>query len=422
VFDSEGMNLRKDLLLTFGSMAAVGAVVFGIGFVALSFLVKPGSAEKHPPEAHAGEKKKDAHGKHEATKSSDKHAPEAHGAEDSHAKPPAHEDPHPSSDSAGPKNTERLTELENKYKSFVARGMHDDARTITAKAFTIAPKNDPEWLKRSGDATFNSSDLGSQQRYAKALATYTDLLNSTSPNLNDEYREWAQWRICECLHNLMHFDDALRAMKAYLGEYPRNPRRHEIRLKYANCLVSNGRAPEALTALDLITGDDVPKEIAARALNERARIILERSKNDVPDAPIQVKAPTEAPIVPKNHVLPGDESPKIEEIVNAIDARHGVESTTTSSHAPAPETHHAEVRAKHEVAAPSNTEAKPADGVSNAKWAEISAAVQEYEFAKAADLLKPYIDDSSVLTQQQRAQVMLRYAALLTEATQSGRK
>jgi len=424
------MNLRKDILLTFGSMAAVGAVVFGIGFLALSFLVKPLTAA-HAPAAHGAEKT-DAHGKHEPKKTADKktddkktddkHGAHGDGADEaSHdAKPHKKDEGHTSGETAGTDPNDQLAELDKKYKAHIAKGMHDDARTVASKAFTITPKNDPEWLKRSADATFQSTDMGSQQRHAKAMASYIDLLNSTSANLNEEHREWAQWRICECLQNLMHFDDAIRAMKAYLGEYPRNPRRHEIRLKYAQCLVAGGRTPEALNMLDLIKGDDVPKEIDARALNERARIILERSKNDVPDAPIQVASPTAAPIVPKDHVVPSKESAALKDVINAIDSAHGDEGTDAA--ATVPDMHHAEVPPNHDVPPTAHEEPATVDGVPSATWAAIRSAVQEAEFTKVSELMKPYIDHTSTFSQQQRAQVMLRYAGLLTEVTQSGRK
>jgi tetratricopeptide (TPR) repeat protein len=458
VSDNEGVTVRKDLLLTFGSMAGVGAVVFGLGFVALSFLVKPGntdahaSAEAHGDEhgeghgdkkdAHGAEKsgghgeKADAHGKAEA-KGHDTHGDDKkddHGAHDEKghdAKGHGEEAPKGDSHSQTPpaaSNAERLKLLDEKYKGFVTRGLHDEARTITAKAFTITPKNDPDWLQRAADSTFQSQDLGAQQRCAKALEIYTDLLNSTSANLNDEHREWAQWRICQCLQNLMRFDDAIRAMKIYLEQYPKNARRHETRLGYAQCLVAQGRTPEASDVLEQITGADVPKEVAARALNERARITLERSKNEVPDAPIKVASPNEPPIVNKDHVLPAnptDEAGLLKGVIQKIEDPEHVEHRPARGEARQPAHEHASAdtqpkhSAGHQV---DHVATKPDNDLSTEQWATIRKAAQDGEYTKLDELMKPYTDPSSTISEQQRAKVMIRYAAILTEIAQSGRK
>jgi tetratricopeptide (TPR) repeat protein len=408
-------TLRKDILVTFGSMAAVGAVVFGLGFVALSFLVKKKTADS----AHAAEgsdphatDKPAGHGAEKSTAQADKaHGAEktapAHGEGDAHAPADAHgENDAPNAaaghEKAGAPTSEKLKELAGKYNAMMTRGSFEEARVLAAKGLAQTSRDDPEWLQRAADATFRSDDLHSQKRYSKALEYYNDLLNSPSPYLTDAHREWAQWRITLCLKEQMKSEDASIAAKVYLDQFPKNPRRHEVRLVYAQCLDAVKRADEAIEALEKISGKDVPKDVAARALIELGRIKTDRSKTDIPDAPLKIVSGQDAPALK----IPGEE--------DIVLPKPEPEEKTTEPEKHRPTTVPAAEPVKRHTT-PAQPVPAPTGDIPAAQWEAIRQAAKNGEFSRLDQLMQPWTGAGSKLNSQQRARVMLNYAKLLSE-------
>jgi len=364
--------MQRDILITFGGIAATGAFVFGCGlFVAGSVIGSGAKTPTHQPtEAHESKTEHASSGaskqetpKQEAPSHGEK---KKKGPDDSGEKQRS-VDKHDSKRAAPilEDDSEELGQFILRYNDLLVRGMSDDARVIALKAYALSGQKDAVWLRRLADATYLSDALPAQQRFAKAYENYCALLvgveNSEAQNGD---REWAQYRACVCLRQMGRWDEALEASKNYLKQFSMTPRQPEVRLMHAQGLFVNGQLSDAREEIEQILTGTPNADVRARALLELAKIDAERVRVEPVDAPVQGLARAE--------VIPLNESP-------------------------------------------SSAAAEEIAGLPSARWQAIVKAAKSGELEEAQNLLEPIVRSGGLLNAEQRARVILNFAKLLRE-------
>lgn len=365
--------------MTFGGIAATGALIFGAGlFMAGSMMTKPQAPIAHTAETHesktespvaAAHEEKSAHAETKAAHGEEKpaHGEEKKGHEEAAAEHGGgHGEKHAEKAPILEDNTEELDQFILRFNDLVARGMNDDARIIALKAYALSGQKDAAWLRRLADTTFLSDALPAQQRYTKAYENYSALIagsDGSASQLHD--REWAQYRAAVCLRQMGRWDDALEASAKYLEQYPGTPRRPEVHLMHAQGLFASGHRAEAREEIEEILKDNPTAEIRAKALLELAMIDSERARVEPGDAPVQ--GLTRAEVVP-------------------------VDDTAAD-----------------------NLATEELTGIPTARWQAIVAAAKAGKVDEAHRLLEPMVKAGSPLSVEQRARVTLNFAKLLRE-------
>jgi len=367
--------------MTFGGIAATGALIFGAGlFMAGSMMgTKPAAhtSETHEskseaPAATAHEEKsahaesKPAHGEEKPSHGEEKKGHEEAAAEHGGEHGEKHGDKHAEKAPILEDNTEELDQFILRFNDLVARGMNDDARVIALKAYALGGQKDAAWLRRLADTTFLSDALPAQQRYTKAYENYSALIAGAEGGATQTSdREWAQYRAAICLRQMGRWDDALEASASYLERFPGSPRRNEVHLMHAQGLFANGHRAEAREEIEEILKDNPTAEIRAKALLELAMIDSERARVEPGDAPVQGLTRAE--------VVPIDET------------------------------------------ASNNLATEELTGIPTARWQAIVAAAKAGKVDEAHRLLEPMVKAGGPLSTEQRARVTLNFAKLLRE-------
>ena len=252
--------MQKDHYVMAGGVAAVGAVVFGCGLLAIgSFVATP--AATLPTQAVP---KEAAVAKHEAGPAAQPQSPAA----------------------KGESSREELARFTTRYNDMLVRGNFDDARVIASQALKLAGPTNPTWLRHLADAIYQSEGLPLQQRLAKAYETYATLLaHPEGPADMSEDREWAQYRVCVCLYQMGRCADAMQAGVVYTQEYPGGAHRPEVRLLLARGMLANGQPAEARAELAGILAENPPPQVRASVLIESAQADRARTVGDATKTP-----------------------------------------------------------------------------------------------------------------------------------------
>lgn len=266
---------------------------------------------------------------------------------------------------------EALKQFETQFNDNYSRGSFEDARAIALKASTLTHKEDPEWLRRTADATYLSEALPSQRRAQKALEIYSALLANSAPGAD---KQWAQYRVCLCLRQLGRWEDALQAIERFLSGYPESDRATELSLYRAQGLTALGHRDEAQLEIENLIKTPASREVHATALVELARMNLDRSKNEA--AEVRINNVTRAEVIDLSK-YPEDSPEPVRRIAPV-----------------------------------------PVD-VPDAQWESIRRALELGEIKEAQRLLNPWIDSESVLSEDQRARVSIKYANMVREMAQS---
>lgn len=346
----------------------MGAIVFGCGFIALSFLTPEAEQAKAFELPHEAQERKARIGKEQ--------------------------------------KLEQIDELKSRFEDQYSRGLFDDARITASKAMALTRNEPHEWVRRLADATFMSEALPAQQRFHKAYEGYSKILTNP-PSDKPEEMEWARYRSAECLLRMRQWDEAMQAMEIYLRDYAASSHVHEVRLMYAQSLMALGRHAKAREELKKIP-ENVPE--AAKALLELARIDSERLNHDVSEAiEIQPDKKSPAPETVKEPVGVGVKENPVKETVKAApppekEKPAPAPAVAAPKPAPAPQ--------------PETVNAGPLDDLPEAQWESIRSAAKHSKLKESQRLMEPWLASDSRLTADGRARALMKYARMLRELSQ----
>ncbi len=401
--------MKKDMIINLGGAFAIGALIFGVGLMAIGSKKAPADsapviegedpkiAEAKSEEAADKAKAKPESEKKEGAEKGGEKADEKKGEEKkdgekkdekkeekkeekkAEEKRPSPEELKKIEDEKKKekaKDLDEVQQLQLRYNDLYTRGNYDDARMIAMKAMNLMGRDDTMWIKQLADATYQAEALPAQLRFQKAFDSYASLLTS---NLSAADKEWAQYRAGLCLTHLGRWEDAQQSMDVFVKTFPKSDRIQEVRLMRAQSMFALGRRDEARDELEHLVKNPAPRDVHATALVELARVELDRAKRE------DTKGLVRAEVLDLNELAP--EKP----------VAHDKPSMSKETPVEKP-------------------------NVPDDQWASVRRAVEKGNLAEAQRLINPWVSDASGLSSEERARVSLKYAEMIRLVAQSRSK